>query len=967
MAPLRKLSILFLALLLGTSAAQAQTPDGECGYAPCTFMSTSAGPTYEPVISLWASAFPQTKAGQHNWFSVKAGQTYEWSLCTADGAVNPTSDAMLTLIHYPDVPVCGSNNVCGLAPKIRWTSPVDTQVRVRIMQNGCITNNNNHTLRYRCVSCPDEEFVCDVPPVVMPCSSTPPFTAVNLAPGTGTMTQAGAGCHIPAPGRERIFQFTSAFDGEYLLVFDGLESPVLCRFLMDHMVPEWTCDYNEPIPPLPGLPEIPDLPPMFITGWSCVGVVGYSGSTDTIALPLTAGHTYSVMLDAIDPAVGADLNFKVVCPSTASPCVFAQPLSGCNQVTEQIFLEGAGSFVDVGCGTSAPGRERVYTYTPAVSGLHTIFQLMDQNHFNYYYRPVSSGCGPTGWTCIGDLTGQTSAQFDMTAGVPYHILIDSHTTSTTAVRFMVQCATPQQPNDDCANAIQVSGFPYVSPLVNIVSAVTDGPGTPCDGPYRNLWWKVTGACGPMTVTTCGSSVTSGLAVFTGNCGAFTLVDCADDGAVCHPISSELTWNATQGTTYYITAGTNSITAPGIDLKINVTANDTDNDGVGQDCDNCPTVPGVIGSPCNDGDPNTMNDVLVTGCICMGTAAPNDCLGVPGGAALPGMPCNDNDACTVNDAYNASCQCTGVVVDADSDGICDLLDACPTDPNKVDPGHCGCGNPEPGTPCDDNDPNTVGDKYWSDCLCYGLPDKVQLQVKVMLEGPYDSGSGVMNSDLRLLSDFPMVEPYTALGYTHVSGGGDEFVSHTLLNVWGDDAIVDWIVLELRDPVDPSIVRATRSALMQSDGDVVDGDGNSALWFDTSPGFYHLAVRHRNHLGAMDLFPRPYSPFYSLFDFTENVLPTWGTDARNTNGPVALLWAGDVNFDGSISYTGPDNDRDPILVTIGGSLPTNTITGYAQEDVNLNGEVKYTGARNDRDPILVNIGGSVPTNTRTEQLP
>jgi len=39
----------------------------------------------------------------------------------------------------------------------------------------------------------------------------------------------------------------------------------------------------------------------------------------------------------------------------------------------------------------------------------------------------------------------------------------------------------------------------------------------------------------------------------------------------------------------------------------------------------------------------------------------------------------------------------------------------------------------------------------------------------------------------------------------------------------------------------------------------------------------------------------------------------------------------------------------------------------EDANLDGQVKYTGASNDRDPILVNIGGTVPTNTRVQQLP
>jgi len=35
--------------------------------------------------------------------------------------------------------------------------------------------------------------------------------------------------------------------------------------------------------------------------------------------------------------------------------------------------------------------------------------------------------------------------------------------------------------------------------------------------------------------------------------------------------------------------------------------------------------------------------------------------------------------------------------------------------------------------------------------------------------------------------------------------------------------------------------------------------------------------------------------------------------------------------------------------------------------MDGMVKYTGTKNDRDMILVNIGGSVATNTITEQVP
>ena len=54
-------------------------------------------------------------------------------------------------------------------------------------------------------------------------------------------------------------------------------------------------------------------------------------------------------------------------------------------------------------------------------------------------------------------------------------------------------------------------------------------------------------------------------------------------------------------------------------------------------------------------------------------------------------------------------------------------------------------------------------------------------------------------------------------------------------------------------------------------------------------------------------------------------------------------------------------------MGGTVPTATVSGYLSTDVNMDGTAKYTGTGNDRDPILINVGGTVPTNTRTEQLP
>jgi hypothetical protein len=126
-------------------------------------------------------------------------------------------------------------------------------------------------------------------------------------------------------------------------------------------------------------------------------------------------------------------------------------------------------------------------------------------------------------------------------------------------------------------------------------------------------------------------------------------------------------------------------------------------------------------------------------------------------------------------------------------------------------------------------------------------------------------------------------------------------------------------------------------------------------------------HRNHLGVMTAAPYAMGQGVLRLDLRSDAVATYGTDAQRTMGTVRALWAGDVNGDGVLRYTGAANDRDPILARIGGTVPTASAVGYLDEDVDLNGVVRYTGAANDRDPLLQNIGGSVPTNTREQQLP
>jgi len=244
--------------------------------------------------------------------------------------------------------------------------------------------------------------------------------------------------------------------------------------------------------------------------------------------------------------------------------------------------------------------------------------------------------------------------------------------------------------------------------------------------------------------------------------------------------------------------------------------------------------------------------------------------------------------------------------------------------------------------------------------------ILLAPRLLLDGPFVSGTGLMNDALRTAGLIPLADPYPALGYVH-AGAPSPSISAGALAITGNNAIVDHVLLELRASSDNTVGMASRTALVQRDGDVVDMDGTSPVTFAAPAASYFVAVGHRNHLTCMTASPVPLSGTSTTVDFTTPTTLTYGTDARKAIGNVRVLWAGDVTFNDQVKYTGAGNDRDPILLRIGGNVPTNTVNGYYTEDVNLDGVVKYTGADNDRDPVLVTIGGSVPTAVRNAQVP
>jgi len=242
----------------------------------------------------------------------------------------------------------------------------------------------------------------------------------------------------------------------------------------------------------------------------------------------------------------------------------------------------------------------------------------------------------------------------------------------------------------------------------------------------------------------------------------------------------------------------------------------------------------------------------------------------------------------------------------------------------------------------------------------------LNLKVFLQGPYSEINGIMRDDLREMGVLPTTEPYTSLGYVFNQGGG-ESVSPSVFDVTGPDAIVDWIIVELRDSSNHTSMRLSKAALLQRDGDVVDLDGVSKLTLLNRPHRrYKVGVKHRNHLGVMTSIPVFLSHKTISIDFTSIDESPWtgdGFTASNFpmkifNNEVRALWAGNVDFNTRVLFQGANVDPTAIFNDVM-SHPNNSefltnfiLSGYVRGDVNMDGRAVFQGSPNDVDVIFFN---------------
>ncbi|MEO1032881.1 MAG: HYR domain-containing protein, partial [Bacteroidota bacterium] len=126
--------------------------------------------------------------------------------------------------------------------------------------------------------------------------------------------------------------------------------------------------------------------------------------------------------------------------------------------------------------------------------------------------------------------------------------------------------------------------------------------------------------------------------------------------------------------------------------------------------------------------------------------------------------------------------------------------------------------------------------------------IKVSPKVYLQGSTLNSTiatdGLMRDDLRAGGLMPLQTPYT----------DTSAINGSVLSVTGPEAIVDWVWAELRDATVSTTIIEAKSALLQRDGDIVGLDGTSPLSFNAAPGSYHVAVKHRNHIGIITASPQ-----------------------------------------------------------------------------------------------------------------
>ncbi len=206
----------------------------------------------------------------------------------------------------------------------------------------------------------------------------------------------------------------------------------------------------------------------------------------------------------------------------------------------------------------------------------------------------------------------------------------------------------------------------------------------------------------------------------------------------------------------------------------------------------------------------------------------------------------------------------------------------------------------------------------------------LDVRVLLEGAYNTVVHRMNTTLYQTQQLPLSQPYDSEPFFYEGNEAVESSSDFPLFP------VDWVLVEIRqgELSDTSLTPVTQiveqqAAILLPDGKVVNLERKPLRFQNLIKGEnYYIVIRHRNHLAIMS--PAIEADYFTYYNFTTAVEKALGFTQQIVKDGRAMMRAGDFNADGVIQVT--DGDLwlfNPAII--------NT---YTSTDATLDGVVQLT---------------------------
>ncbi|MCX6928621.1 MAG: hypothetical protein NT154_36230 [Verrucomicrobia bacterium] len=280
-----------------------------------------------------------------------------------------------------------------------------------------------------------------------------------------------------------------------------------------------------------------------------------AGSQASVNFGGTAGTTYYILAAGFWSATGNLTVTASVLPINNDLCSQAFPLT--NGITYIMSTTEATSAGDPlpDCATNS-GNGVWFTFAPAFSGwvLVTTCESTFDTTLQVFSGPCEGltavGCNDdAGFACGGT---QASVFFAGNAGTPYRILVGGKAGQTGQLKIMAR-AVPI--NDICSGAVALTNEVAYSQSTTDATSIGDPDPSGYGGTGSGVWFSFTPAVsGQVSIGTCGSGFDTEVAVYTGSCGALSLVAYNhDNGPLCGGSQASVNFGGTAGTTYYILA------------------------------------------------------------------------------------------------------------------------------------------------------------------------------------------------------------------------------------------------------------------------------------------------------------------------------------------------------------------------------------------------------------------------------